>query len=120
MAEHHTPTPWKWHPKDEPNERNGSVYSEQKPGHAYAVAMQPKYVGNVQWSEDAALIVRAVNSHNALVKALEEIAYPIKAMEARLKPDEKINGVMAVALANNAEYLRSIALAALALCEQDR
>lgn len=67
----HTPTPWKWHPKDEPNDRNGSVYSEQMQGHAYAVAMQPKYAGNVQWSEDAALIVRAVNSYHALMEALQ-------------------------------------------------
>lgn len=53
-----------------------------------------------------------------LRRALEEVAYPIKAMESRLKPDEKIDGVTAVALANNAEYLRSIALKALAALQE--
>jgi hypothetical protein len=66
----HTPTPYKWHPKSDADERNGSIYSEQRPGHAYAVAMQPRYVENNQWSQDAAFIVKAVNNHEALVVAL--------------------------------------------------
>ena len=68
---------------------------------------------------DAELIVKACNSHDALVKALEEIAYPIRAMQARLRPDEKLDGVAANAIANNAEYLRSIALKALSVASQN-
>jgi hypothetical protein len=54
-------------------------------------------------------------ANDTLVKALEEIAYPIRAMQARLQPDEKLDGVAANAIANNAEYLRSIALKALSI-----
>lgn len=48
-----------------------------------------------------------------LRSVVNEIAYPIVAMQKRLKPDEKLDGVVAVTLANSADYLRSIALKAL-------
>ena len=70
----HQQTPWGWHQKDERSERNGSIYSMRHPGHAYAVAMQPRYVESDQWAEDAALIVKAVNERPALVKALKDLS----------------------------------------------
>lgn len=47
------------------------------------------------------------------VKALREIADPIGELKKRLKPGEKIDGGMAVALANSASNLRGIASGAL-------
>jgi hypothetical protein len=72
----HTELPWKWHPKSADQSHNGSVYSERREGHAYAVAMQPQYVTDEQWKADAQLIVTTVNTYPAvegLVKALEAI-----------------------------------------------
>lgn len=45
----------------------------------------------------------------ALVTALEEIIAPIPFMEKRLKEGERLNGLVAVQLAEDAEYLRDIA-----------
>lgn len=73
MAEHTNP-PWKWHPKSTDHDHNGSVYSEHRTGHAYAIAMQPRYVTDEEWAITAPMIVRAVNSQEALVKALEPFA----------------------------------------------
>jgi hypothetical protein len=70
--------------------------------------------------EDAVKVAAFVRKESvALVRALEEIAYPIRAMQDRLKLDEKLDGIAAVAVANNADYLRAIALHALSLCEQE-
>ncbi len=60
-------TPWTWHPTSIDQAHTGSVYRMERPGHAYAIAMQPRYVSNEQWAADAALIVKAVNSHDCLV-----------------------------------------------------
>ena len=49
-----------------------------------------------------------------LVQALEEISSPIRFMRERLEEGEQLNGVMAVQLAQDAEYLKGIAIAALA------
>ena len=66
--------PWTWHAKSKDQAHNGSIYRWDRPGHAYAIAMQPQYVEDEQFNADAAFIVRAVNNHDVLVKALEKIA----------------------------------------------
>lgn len=66
----HTPLPWKWH-KDYPD-HSGTIYAEPKEGHAYAIAIKPRYETTERWKSNAALIVRSVNAVPALVKALEE------------------------------------------------
>src|SRR5437879_732588 len=71
--ENHTPLPWKWHPEFRGNDRIGSIYAEHLQGHAYAVAMQPKYQTPERWDADATLIVRSVNAIPALLAAMEEI-----------------------------------------------
>lgn len=69
----HTQTPWKWHTEFKSDERIGSVFAEPREGHAYAIAMQPKYQTKEQWDADAALIVRSVNTLPALAKAMENL-----------------------------------------------
>lgn len=63
----HTAGPWKWHPKSTDQEHNGAIYSEIYEGHAYAVAMQPRYVSYEQWAANARLIAAAPD----LLAALE-------------------------------------------------
>lgn len=48
-----------------------------------------------------------------LVDALEEIIHPVQFMQERLEEGEQLNGMVAVQLADDAEYLRDIAIAAL-------
>jgi hypothetical protein len=48
-----------------------------------------------------------------LVEALEEIIHPVRFMQERLEEGEQLNGMVAVQLAEDAEYLRDIAIAAL-------
>lgn len=74
MAEH-MDLPWTWHAKSADQAHNGSIYHLKRPGHAYAVAMQPRYVDDKQFAADAEFICRAVNSYDVLVSALHEIAY---------------------------------------------
>jgi hypothetical protein len=54
-----TPGPWKWHWRSENKEASGSVFAEPRIGHAYAVAMCPRYQTQGQWSADARLIAAA-------------------------------------------------------------
>lgn len=49
-----------------------------------------------------------------LVEALEEISDPIRFMKERLEEGERLNGMAAVQLAEDASYLRGIARTALA------
>jgi len=49
-----------------------------------------------------------------LVEALEEIVNPVRFMQERLEEGERLNGMAAVQLAENASYLRGIAIAVLA------
>ena len=56
-------------------------------------------------ASDAALLVAE--------KALREVAMPIYAMTNRLSPGENLSGAVAVSLANDPEYLKRIARAAL-------
>lgn len=74
MSEDHTPTPWMWAWRDDET-APASIFSMVKEGHAYAVAMCPRYQTPERWVEDAKLIVRSVNAVPALIKALEEIGY---------------------------------------------
>ena len=67
------PGPWRWHLRFAGDDRNGSIYVERHPGHAYAIAMQPRYVSNEQWAADAAFIVRAVNAYEDLIKTLKSL-----------------------------------------------
>ena len=55
----HTQGPWKWHWRHEDGIATGSVFAEQRPGHAYAVAMTPRYQTQAQWEADARLIAAA-------------------------------------------------------------
>lgn len=48
-----------------------------------------------------------------LVEALEEIIHPVRFMQERLEEGEQLNGMVAVQLAEDASYLRDIAIAAL-------
>jgi hypothetical protein len=50
MAEH-TQGPWRWD--------SGSVFSEPHVGHAYTVAISPRYQKPKQWEADARLIAAA-------------------------------------------------------------
>lgn len=50
---------------------------------------------------------------DALVEALVEISDPIRFMKERLEEGERLNGMAAVQLAEDASYLRGIARAAL-------
>jgi len=72
MAEH-SALPWTWHAKSIDQAHNGSIYRMERPGHAYAVAMQPRYVDDKEFAANAAFIVKAVNNHEALVKALSDV-----------------------------------------------
>ncbi len=65
-----TPGPWQWHWRFEDDIATGSVFSEQWPGMAYAVAMCPRYQTQELWEADAKLIVAARD----MLKALQEIA----------------------------------------------
>lgn len=56
---------------------------------------------------DEVLELRSENER--LKAALEEIVDPIKAMKEKLKDGEKLNGLYAVDLSNNANYLKRIA-----------
>jgi len=55
----------------------------------------------------------AVRQRDELREALERIANPIAYMERNLKEDERLNGMMAIQISNNAEYLKGIADAAI-------
>lgn len=58
-------------------------------------------------------------SCQVLREALEKIANPINFMQAELKEGETINGQMAIQLSNDAAYLKSIAITALAAPSDD-
>lgn len=72
MAEHKQ-TPWSWHAKSDDQAHNGSIYRMERPGHAYAIAMQPRYVDDAEFAANAAFIVTAVNNHEALVTELRRL-----------------------------------------------
>lgn len=47
-------------------------------------------------------------------EALKEIVNPIQFMRDRLRADERLNGMMAIQISNNPNYLKEIARKALA------
>lgn len=73
MSEH-TPTPWKWHWRFEDGIATESVLAEPRPGHAYAIAICPRYQTEERWRADATMICRAVSHHDELVAALRPFA----------------------------------------------
>ena len=56
---------WKWHWRFENGEANGSVYAEPHEGHAYAVAICPRY----ERAHDAASLNRAMGDQAAFEAA---------------------------------------------------
>jgi len=70
----HTDLPWKWHSRIEDGLQTGSIYSEPRQGHAYSVAVAPKYQTPEQWKADAEFIIKAAENHSALILALQDIA----------------------------------------------
>lgn len=68
----HTPTPWMWAWRDD-EDAPASIFSMKREGHAYAVAMCPRYQTPDKWVEDAKFILSAVNNHDALLMALEHV-----------------------------------------------
>ena len=65
----HTQTPWMWAWRYDET-APASIFSMVREGHAYAVAMCPRYQKPEQWVADAKFVLKAVNSHDALVEAL--------------------------------------------------
>lgn len=65
----HTPGPWLWHWRDD-EDAPGSVFAMPRPGHAYAVAMCPRY-GKDSWEQDARLIAAAPELLEALKAMIE-------------------------------------------------
>ena len=80
MKPQHTPTPWKW---SDDGTRSHLIQADLEPGdgddilwHGGAWAMKP---------ENKAFILRAVNSHDELVEALEELL--------RHEGDREVDGI---------------------------
>lgn len=71
----HTLGPWHWHWRYEDGVANGSVYAMPREGHAYAVAMCPRYQTREQWEADAALIAAAPEMLAALKAVVEFYSY---------------------------------------------
>jgi hypothetical protein len=113
----HTPTPWMWAWRDD-EDAPASIYSMIRDGHAYAVAMCPKYQKREQWVADAKFIIEACNNYSALKariaelesnekayeeiigkKTFQEVADRIRELEARLEEARQL-----VAEANNSLY----------------
>lgn len=69
----HTPTPWTWHAKSIDQAHNGSIFHMKMPGHAYAIAMQPRYVDDKQFAADADFVVQAVNSYDDIQELLADL-----------------------------------------------
>jgi hypothetical protein len=70
-----TEGPWRWHWRFENGEANGSVYAELREGHAYAVAICPRYQTKEQWEKDAPLLAAAKDMLGALEIACETAEY---------------------------------------------
>jgi hypothetical protein len=73
-----TQGPWKWHSRIEDLDgrgplQTGSIYAEPTKGHAYSVAVAPKYQTEQRWKADAAAIVLWENHFDELVKTMEEV-----------------------------------------------
>jgi hypothetical protein len=73
MTESTAATPWKWDWRQIDGENDCGIYRIERPGQAISVCRAPRYVTRKQWEETATKIVRAVNSFDALVEALEAL-----------------------------------------------
>lgn len=73
----HTPGPWKWHWRPEDKDAPGSVFAEPYEGHAYAVAMMPRYQTKEQWEADARLISAAPDLLDALTELNKYIDFSV-------------------------------------------
>ncbi len=96
MSECHTDLPWKWHSRIEDGLQTGSIYAEPIKGHAYSVAVAPKYQSPERWMADASFIVMACENHAILVKALEDIEYVSR--KDSLTDHERLDSVRHVVL----------------------
>ncbi len=67
-----TPGQWAWHWRKGDEDAPGSIFSEPYFGHAYAVAMCPRY-GKDKFSADADLIVDAVNHQPVLIDEIRRL-----------------------------------------------
>jgi hypothetical protein len=94
-----TPTPWKWHPPSKDQAHTGAVYSEVRTGHAYAVAMMPRYQTDEKWKADAEFIIKSVNNHDALIHALQACCRIIKQPDH--SPESKIIYDLAMSILEN-------------------
>lgn len=134
-----TPRPWSLNMvrSSESLEETGYAHQIVKGGHEYVVAhtWQKNYehihterlpngyvrqtgigpiVHNMTPHPDAALIVRAVNSHDDLVAALKKIENSLKYMREEAEAQGAKLNAMAAQIANYANFLKEIARAALA------
>lgn len=78
----HTPTPW-YLPNGEDKNQFGTYRIAEQPGQSAAHLTNIALVGSL---EDAAFIVRAVNSHEALLEACQE-AYDLLASKETLSAE---------------------------------
>jgi hypothetical protein len=72
-----TPGEWKWHWRNDDSERPGVIFAMPRAGHAYAVAMCPRY-GKEHFDNDATFIAR---SRNISPKMAEMLLATIELMD---------------------------------------
>jgi hypothetical protein len=66
---------WKWHHRHGDHDIPGTVFSELHPGHAYAVAVCPRYQTPEQWAADAPLLAAAKVLREALAAWISVAAF---------------------------------------------
>lgn len=101
-----TERPWMWAWRDD-EDAPASIFSMVREGHAYAVAMCPRYQKPARWVADAVLIVEAVNSYDALRARVAELEGLGRFLVHRLEefdpgdeePEREYHGHVAPALA---------------------
>jgi hypothetical protein len=72
----HTQTPWMWAWRNDES-APASIFSMVREGHAYAVAMCPRYQKPEQWVADAKFILEAINNHENLKARVAELEQQI-------------------------------------------
>lgn len=121
------PAPWSW---SDNNGYNSSTYifcgAEPKQDMCFLEIPDDCQFMAIDEDKLAAFIVEAVNSHASLTseldqlrEAMEEIVNPVEFMRRRSDASSsKLDGLMAIALAKDPEYLRAIARSALATMKE--